>query len=379
MESCILFLLFMFTGLSFSCKQSSTTPTKEFENVIFYDEFDTLDLGTWQHEITAGGGGNWEFQYYTNNRSNSYVKDGVLYLKPTLTSDKYDENFVKNGTLSLEGSSPANMCTGRQWHGCERTGNYDEGTIVNPIQSARLRTVESLNFRFGKVEIEAQLPAGDWIWPAIWMLPTTNAYGDWPASGEIDIMESRGNMNLSDASGKMIGAHSSGSTLHWGPYWPWNNWFMTHNTKTLTDSTFADDFHKYTLEWRPSGLKFYIDDENILNVAPNEGQSMYEWGDFATKTNNGDNPWVAGSKLAPFDQKYYLILNVAVGGTTGFFPDDANNYNGQERKDKPWANNSPTAAKDFWDKKDDWYPTWQGEKAAMKIKYVKVTEYNGAL
>ena len=54
---------------------------------IFSDEFDKLDFTSWSHDITMSGGGNWEFQYYTNNRSNSYVSDGVLYLKPTLVTN----------------------------------------------------------------------------------------------------------------------------------------------------------------------------------------------------------------------------------------------------------------------------------------------------
>ena len=65
--------------------------------------------------------------------------------------------------------------------------------MINPIRSARLRSVKSFSFQYGRVEIKAKLPKGDWLWPAIWMLPAHNEYGQWPASGEIDIMESRGN------------------------------------------------------------------------------------------------------------------------------------------------------------------------------------------
>nr|XP_006815539.1 PREDICTED: beta-1,3-glucan-binding protein-like [Saccoglossus kowalevskii] len=121
--------------------------------------------------MTAGGGGNWEFQYYTNNRSNSYVRDGILYIKPTLTADLYGESYLYNGRLDLWGASPADICTGNAWYGCERIGTTND--ILNPIQSARLRTVFT-----------------------IWMLPQRNPYGGWPASGEIDIVESRGNVNL---------------------------------------------------------------------------------------------------------------------------------------------------------------------------------------
>ncbi len=61
------------------------------------------------------------------------------------------------------------------------------------MQSAAVRTVESFAFTYGRVEVRAKLPRGDWLWPAIWLLPKWHQYGDWPTSGEIDIMESRGN------------------------------------------------------------------------------------------------------------------------------------------------------------------------------------------
>jgi hypothetical protein len=57
------------------------------ETLIFNDDFNTFDMKTWEHEITLSGGGNWEFEWYVNNRTNSYVKDGVLYIKPSLTED----------------------------------------------------------------------------------------------------------------------------------------------------------------------------------------------------------------------------------------------------------------------------------------------------
>ena len=59
------------------------------------DDFDDFNLSLWKHQITLGGGGNWEFQYYINNRTNSYVKDGVLYIQPTLLADQIgEENIV---------------------------------------------------------------------------------------------------------------------------------------------------------------------------------------------------------------------------------------------------------------------------------------------
>jgi beta-glucanase (GH16 family) len=147
-------------------------------NLAFEDNFDELDMKLWKHEITLGGGGNWEFQGYMNNRSNSYVDDGNLYIRPTLTADTIGiENLQGNNYIwDVWGSSPADMCTGNQFYGCQRLAGGG-GNPLNPIQSARLRTAETFQFRYGKVEIRAKLPKGDWLWPAVWMLPASNAYG----------------------------------------------------------------------------------------------------------------------------------------------------------------------------------------------------------
>ena len=71
-------------------------------------------------------------------------------------------NIILNLIL-YSGASPADLCTGNNWWGCERTGSATN--ILNPIQSARLRTVNSFAFKYGKLEVEAQMPKGDWIWP----------------------------------------------------------------------------------------------------------------------------------------------------------------------------------------------------------------------
>lgn len=147
-----------------------------------------------------------------NNRSNSYVKDSVLYIKPTLTEDAIGTAGLNTANINIWGGAPADQCTSNAFYGCERTGGAG-GNVINPIRSARIRTVNSFSTKYGRVEVKAKLPKGDWLWPAIWMLPTHNEYGTWPASGEIDIMESRGN----DVSYPAGGHDSFGSTLHWGP------------------------------------------------------------------------------------------------------------------------------------------------------------------
>jgi len=79
--------------------------------VLMRDDFDHFNMTRWKHEITMGGGGNWEFEYYTNNRTNSFVKDGVLHLQPTLTADTVGEDTVRHGSMDLWGGAPASLCT----------------------------------------------------------------------------------------------------------------------------------------------------------------------------------------------------------------------------------------------------------------------------
>lgn len=117
------------------------------------------------------GGGNWEFELYHNNRTNSFVEEGVLHLQPTLTAETIGEDTMMHGSYNLWGGTPADLCTSNQFWGCERNAGAS-GNYINPIMSARLRTAESFSFKYGRVEVSAQLPKGDWIWPAIWMLPT---------------------------------------------------------------------------------------------------------------------------------------------------------------------------------------------------------------
>jgi len=110
---------------------------------------------------------------------------------------------------------------------------------------------------YGRVEVRAKVPKGDWIWPAIWLLPKYDEFGNWPASGEIDIMESRGN----DASYPAGGNNKFASTLHWGPNWDNNQFTKTHAEYTLPTGSLSDDFHIYGLFWDENGLYTYIDTE----------------------------------------------------------------------------------------------------------------------
>lgn len=307
------------------------------------------------------GGGNWEFQIYDNSRTNSYCEAGILNLFPTLTEDRYGAGFVTTGTLDLEGGAPADECTNRAFFGCSRGG----GNVINPAMSARIRTVNSFSFKYGRVEVRAKMPTGDWLWPAIWLLPRYNSYGTWPASGEIDLVEARGNSRLM-LNGVNIGAEQVGSTLHWGPYWPYNGYEKTTWPKNSSPG-YNKDFHLYQLEWTPNYIKFSLDNVELGTITP-PATGFWDLGGFPADI---QNPWRFGSKMAPFDEEFYLIVNLAVGGTNGFFPDAAVNEGGAG---KPWSDTSNNAFGDFWNARGSWYPTWQaaGKDAALQVDYVRV-------
>ena len=118
--------------------------------------------------------------------------------------------------------------------------------------------MNSVKFKYGRVEFKAKLPKGDWIWPAMWLLPADNAYGGWPASGEIDVMESRGNAPGFSAGG----CDTFATTLHWGPSYDFNRYDMTTNSYKIPTGTLHDDFHIYGLYWDENKLYTYFDNDS---------------------------------------------------------------------------------------------------------------------
>lgn len=331
--------------------------------LVLEDNFDKLNFSLWKHEITLGGGGNFEFQYYQNNRTNSYVKDGILHIVPTLLADEIGEENVKGSpnwyNLDVWGGSPADECTSNAFYGCFRTAGNPN--YVNPIKSARIRTAESFSFTYGKVEVSARLPIGDWLWPAIWMLPTDQEYGTWPASGEVDIMESRGN-SPSYPSG---GYDSFGSTLHWGPSVSENSWPKTH--ATVSGLNLTDDFHIYGLIWNETYIGTYFDSESNPVFSFPINQSFWELGGWESPP--WDNPWEGMGDNAPFNRRFHLIINLACGGVTTYFPDGHG---------KPWQNDANNAVDQFYDAKDDWYPTWTQDFAIDSVRVWTYEESGGA-
>lgn len=210
---------------------------------FWYDEFDYTGAASsskWDYDLGGSGWGNNEKQNYTNNLENSRVGDGLL----TITAKK------------------------------ENSGGM-------AYSSARLVTRNKLDVLYGRIEVKAKLPSGKGTWPAIWMLPTERAYGDWPKSGEIDIMEHVG-----------YDQDNVHFTTHTEAYYFKIN---TQKSSTVKIPGVSSAFHLYRVDWTPYAIRGYFDNQKVFEFV-NEG---------------------TGYKVWPFDKKFHLLLNIAVGGDWG--------------------------------------------------------------
>lgn len=286
----------------------------------------------------------------TDFANNSFVEDGMLYIVPTLTSDAIGVNNVFNGfTYNISGCTNTNSKFPLRAHAlpdadrappasaCGAVSNSTSGAVINPAMSARLTTKNSHHIQYGKVEIRAKLPAGDWLWPALWMLPVDDTYGAWPASGEIDIMESRGNAPSYKAQGR---DYVRGS-LNWGPFTWLNGVGRTFGWWNTRRASYDEGFHTYAVEWTADFIRIYVDTRLHFMLDISFDEPFFTRGDFPPFVVNGSetiatpDPWLNASFAAPFDRPFYLIMNVAVGGTNGWFPDGVG--------DKPWLDGSDSA------------------------------------
>lgn len=244
---------------------SSADQAKEIEvphyegyYLLWHDEFDGDSLKTeiWNMEARPPGWTNNELQEYTLSADNIFIRDGKLVLK-AIKTQKNGKDYYTSGKVNTRGKK---------------------------------------DFMYGKVVVKAKVPEGQGLWPAIWMMPTKESlYGPWPRCGEIDIMEVLGNQ-----------PHIAYATVHYGlPH------AQQQGFKVLTDgTTFADDFHEFSLEWEPGEMRFYVDGELIHTV-----------NDWYTALGGVEKPYPA-----PFNQKFYLQLNLAVGGNWPGNPDKSTDF-----------------------------------------------------
>ncbi|WP_198416683.1 glycoside hydrolase family 16 protein [Marinilabilia rubra] len=238
-------LLFIWFGVPLLTVGCTETDKDNYE-LVWSEEFDYTGLPDetkWNYDTIGNsyGWGNNELQCYTVGRKKNAYVDG--------------ENLVITA----------------------RKEAWDDFNYT----SARLTTKEKGDWLYGRMEIKANIPGGRGIWPAIWMLPTDWAYGGWPESGEIDIMEHVG-----------YESDSIYTTVHTGAY---NHAIGTEVGKATFVPHCEGAFCVYAIEWKKDKIDFFIDDEKVFTFDKHKG----------------------GTDVWPFDKRFHLILNVAVGGHWG--------------------------------------------------------------
>ncbi|KAF4955565.1 hypothetical protein FSARC_11828 [Fusarium sarcochroum] len=374
----IIFYVCIFIGLGiggYLCwNESRSVPNHEY-CLVMDDNFQNLD--NWNHEIQMNGFGNGAFDWTTDDEANSYVDADGLHIVPTMTTESTDittQQLLNGYTVNMTSNSRTwGKCTSKdtkknedRWP-CAARSNATLGQIINPVRSARLTTKGKKTIKYGRVEITARMPRGDWLWPAIWMMPQDNVYGEWPKSGEIDIAESRGN-NPREYD---MGDNLVSSALHWGTATENDRWRMAYGEWGGKRVSYTQDFHTYGLEWSEKYLFTWLDGRlrQVTFFDFTKNKNLWTYGEFAGESINGSipvDPWGGtGRPNTPFDESFYLILNVAVGGTNGWFPDAIGG--------KPWADSSETPMRDFWKANETWLPTWgPKEERGMVIKSVKM-------
>ena len=160
------------------------------EELIWVDNFDTLDLSKWSMLVTDYP--KKDLAYYRQNLSNQYVSDGVLHIDHTFTGFDYGEEFLYSGDLDLNTLDPEHPCN-QPWGDKDVYCNQASGPdILPPVTATKMDTMNKFSFKYGRVEIKAKNMLGDWVRTAIWLNPEENVYGSNPRSGEIEITESSG-------------------------------------------------------------------------------------------------------------------------------------------------------------------------------------------
>lgn len=254
------------SNITISDNSSAFTPNGW--TMIFNDEFEgnTIDTNKWnlvegflleEDDINTAGWGNQELEFYSKN--NASVADGIL----DINMKKESKVFYQKGDSSKAA-----------------TASYS---------SAKLTTQNKFSVKYGRVDVRAKLPTGTALWPAIWMLPNDNLYGAWAYSGELDIAEGRGRFPNT-----IFGA------IHYGGGWP-NNLSTTDLMDLTVDGakkTGINDWHVYSTVWDAESIKLYCDGVCFFKCTYDKWKSNSDLG----------NPY------APFDQRFYLILNFAIGG-----------------------------------------------------------------
>lgn len=217
-----------------------TSPTTyDGFTLTWQEEFDGTELNTndWSYDLGTGdnGWGNNELQSYT--RDNITMKDGHLVITAK-------QQFTQDGEYT----------------------------------SSRIKTQGSQNFQYGRIDVRAALPKGQGIWPAVWMLGSNFENVGWPLCGEIDIME-------------MIGGAGRENTVHGTLHWQGDNGHVYQGGETtLSEGTFNDEFHVFSIIWTATDITWLVDDVEFHSMDTTPTQ------------------------MNEFRNSFFFIVNLAVGG-----------------------------------------------------------------
>lgn len=419
---------------SFSCKDV------KHKNLLFCEDWSNgISPLHWSHETSATGGGNGEFQMYTSHPRNSFVKNGSLYLKPSFTYntfgdlrgdlDLYAMGCTKNWNSGCSNAGSLHHESGNQkgkyWSSSEmvetdmnemnkllqdsglpkcETKNKVCNIMVpvggmrkSPIMSAKLMSKQA--FKYGRFEFVATLPKGDYLWPAIWMLPESQL--PWPLGGEIDIMESMGNKDKAFT----LNHNSSSSALHLGTK---NTWYDLAYTPAYEELLTSKKLPKrdnlngpttFGLYWNENNLYTYINDDNNrvldmdqmfrmkaqklmslqhkLTKCQQEAAQIIQdkgykagWRNYF-KMNGRDvstNLWTDHHD-APFDKPFYLIMNLAVGGN--FFTSNLNpTSKASAMYDHPLWHSGQLPSMFWYSRMKNWWASWSDKPLPSKFESV---------
>ena len=328
-KSFSLFLVFLLVMSNFSSTitaNSENTTSDDDWTLVWEDNFEgsELDTSKWNYDIGNG--------FYDN--SGNYISG---WGNEELQFYKEDNVRVSDGKLIIKG--------------LKENASDDKGTYQ--YTSGKIHTQGKFSQKYGKFEARMALPKGQGYWPAFWMMPEEDKYGGWAASGEIDIMENAGGT-----------PHKIGGAIHYGGQWP-------NNTYTAKDYYFPEgkdvtDFNVYSVEWEPGEIRWYVNGQLY--------QTLNNW-----SSTGAGNP-TKFAYPAPFDQEFYIILNLAIGGWYGGNPDGSTEFPGEMIVD--YVKVYELTGRDY---KEPVEPEFEAEelpadaKHAVDGNYVYDTEYSNGI
>ncbi|XP_012276457.1 beta-1,3-glucan-binding protein [Orussus abietinus] len=320
--------------------------------LIFEENFNSLNESIWRREVKIPRDPDYEFCVYHIHEETVAIRNGIFQIIPSILEDSYGEGSTSIGSVQLSG------CTSNIPDECSRKAtSYN---ILPPVISARLTTKNRFSFRYGKIEIRAKFPEGDWLYPELWLLPRNSRRDNRSPSVRITLGFARGNQRLvkNDDSTEDYG----GKRLEFGIRTASEGEIREEKaTKMKSTGKWTGNYHVYTTTWSADGFTFHVDDQEVGRLKPGSSGWQQSFDSISE---------ASSSNMAPFDEEFYISLGVGVGGVRQF---PERTTSGQY--DKPWRNVGAKAMLHFWQAKNQWFPSWNdeyGKKTALEIDYIRI-------